>query len=107
MVGLLGSAGQVNYAASKSAMIGLARSVARELGSRGVTANLVAPGFINTDMTAGLPEKTVASYLERIPAKRLGEVDDVVAAVKFLVSDEAGYINGTVLPVDGGLVMGH
>lgn len=107
VVGLLGSAGQVNYAASKSAMIGLARSVARELGSRGVTANLVAPGFINTDMTAGLPEKTVASYLERIPAKRLGEVDDVVAAVKFLVSDEAGYINGTVLPVDGGLVMGH
>ena len=107
VVGLLGSPGQVNYAASKAGMVGIARSVTRELGSRGITCNLVAPGFISTDMTDELPEKVVDDYLERIPAKRLGTVDDVVAAVRFLVSDPAGYISGAVIPVDGGLGMGH
>ncbi|MDU1589774.1 MAG: SDR family oxidoreductase, partial [Cutibacterium avidum] len=107
VVGLLGSPGQVNYAASKAGMVGIARSVPRELGSRGITCNLVAPGFISTDMTDELPEKVVDDYLERIPAKRLGTVDDVVAAVRFLVSDPAGYISGAVIPVDGGLGMGH
>ena len=107
VVGLLGSPGQVNYAASKAGMVGIARSVTRELGSRGITCNLVAPGFISTDMTDELPEKVVDDYLERIPAKRLGTVDDVVAAVRFLVSDPAGYISGAVVPVDGGLGMGH
>src|SRR5260364_398471 len=107
VVGLLGSPGQVNYAASKAGMLGMARSVTRELGSRGVTCNLVAPGFISTDMTEGLPEKLVSGYLERIPAKRLGSVDDVVAVVRFLVSDAASYVSGAVIPVDGGLGMGH
>lgn len=107
VVGLLGSPGQVNYAASKAGLLGLARSVTRELGSRGITCNLVAPGFIATDMTADLPEEVVKGYRERIPARRLGEVDDVVAAVRFLVSDEAGYVSGAVIPVDGGLGMGH
>ena len=107
VVGLLGSPGQVNYAASKAGMVGIARSVTRELGSRGITCNLVAPGFISTEMTDELPEKVVEDYLERIPAKRLGTVDDVVAAVRFLVSDPAGYISGAVIPVDGGLGMGH
>ena len=105
--GPVGSPGQVNYAASKAGMVGIARSVTRELGSRGITCNLVAPGFISTDMTDELPEKVVDDYLERIPAKRLGTVDDVVAAVRFLVSDPAGYISGAVIPVDGGLGMGH
>ena len=107
VVGLLGSPGQVNYAASKAGMLGMARSITRELGSRGITCNLVAPGFISTDMTEELPEKVVEGYLERIPAKRLGSVDDVVAAVRFLVSDSAGYVSGAVVPVDGGLGMGH
>ena len=107
VVGLLGSPGQVNYAASKAGMVGIARSATRELGSRGITCNLVAPGFISTEMTDELPEKVVEDYLERIPAKRLGTVDDVVAAVRFLVSDPAGYISGAVIPVDGGLGMGH
>jgi len=107
VVGLIGGPGQVNYAASKAGLIGLARSVARELGSRGVTANVVAPGFIATDMTAQLPEKTVADYTERIPLGHLGTAADVAAAVAFLASDAAGYISGAVLPVDGGLGMGH
>ncbi len=107
VVGLLGSPGQVNYAASKSGLVGIARSVSRELGSRGITCNVVAPGFINTDMTASLPEDTVKGYLARIPAGRLGEVDDIAAAVEFLVSDRAGYITGAVIPVDGGIGMGH
>ena len=87
--------------------LGWPRSITRELGSRGITCNLVAPGFISTDMTEELPEKVVEGYLERIPAKRLGSVDDVVAAVRFLVSDSAGYVSGAVVPVDGGLGMGH
>ncbi len=107
VVGLLGSAGQVNYAASKSGLVGLARSVTRELGSRGITANLVAPGFITTDMTAELSDELVAQYNARIPAGHLGAVEDIAHAVSFLAGDGAGYISGAVLPVDGGLGMGH
>lgn len=107
VVGLLGSPGQVNYAASKAGLIGIARSVSRELGARGITCNVVAPGFIATDMTASLPDKTVEDYTMRIPARRLGEVDDVVNAVRFLASDATSYITGAVIPVDGGLGMGH
>ncbi len=107
VVGLLGSPGQVNYAASKSALIGMARSLTRELGSRNITCNVVAPGFIDTDMTAVLPEATIAGYKARIPAGRLGQSADVAAAALFLAGDGAGYISGAVLPVDGGLGMGH
>ena len=107
VVGQLGSAGQVNYAASKSGLVGLARSLARELGSRGITANVLAPGFIETDMTAELGEETVAKYAASIPLGRLGGVDDVAGAVEFLAGDAAGYITGALLPVDGGLGMGH
>lgn len=107
VVGMLGSAGQVNYAASKAALIGFARSITRELGGRGITANVVAPGFIETDMTAELPEQTRAEYVGRIPAGRLGSAAEVAAAVVWLAGDDAGYINGALLPVDGGLGMGH
>lgn len=107
VVGLYGSPGQVNYAASKSGLVGIARSMTRELGARGITANVVAPGFIETDMTAELPEKTRAEYQAAIPAKRYGRADEVAAAISFLASDDAGYISGAVIPVDGGLGMGH
>ncbi len=107
VVALLGSAGQINYAASKAGLVGLARSLTRELGGRGITANVVAPGFISTDMTAALDAGTIESYEKRIPAARLGSTDDVATAVAFLVSEGAGYISGAVLPVDGGLGMGH
>jgi 3-oxoacyl-(acyl-carrier-protein) reductase len=107
VVGQLGSAGQVNYAASKAGLVGLARSLARELGSRGVTANVVAPGFIETDMTAELGEDLVKKYAEQIPLGRLGSADDVAGAVEFLSSDAASYITGALIPVDGGLGMGH
>ncbi len=107
VVGLLGSAGQVNYAATKSALVGMARSVSRELGGRGVTCNVVAPGFIETDMTAVLSEDVIKGYQARIPAGRLGQVDDIAAAVTYLAADQAGYVTGAVLPVDGGLGMGH
>ena len=107
VVGLLGSAGQLNYSASKSALVGLARSLTRELGSRNVTANVIAPGFITTDMTAVLDESTIADYTARIPAGRLGSVADIAAAALYLASDSAGYVSGAVLPVDGGLGMGH
>ncbi len=107
VVALLGSAGQVNYAASKSGLVGIARSLTRELGGRGITANVVAPGFIETDMTAALDAATIDAYKKSIPAARLGSTDDVASAVEFLVSDAAGYISGAVLPVDGGLGMGH
>ena len=107
VVGLLGSAGQVNYAASKSGLVGMARSLARELGSRGITANVVAPGFIETDMTAALSEEQIKTYNNQIPLKRLGSVDDIAATIEFLVSDAAGYITGALIPVDGGLGMGH
>jgi NAD(P)-dependent dehydrogenase (short-subunit alcohol dehydrogenase family) len=107
VVALLGSAGQVNYAASKAGLVGLARSLTRELGARGITVNVVAPGFIETDMTAALDKATIEAYEKRIPAARLGSTDDVASAVEFLVSDAAGYISGAVLPIDGGLGMGH
>lgn len=107
VVGLYGSPGQVNYAASKSGLVGIARSVTRELGGRGITANVVAPGFIDTDMTASLPEDTQQSYLAAIPGKRFGTVDDVAETVAFLAGPGAGYISGAVVPVDGGLGMGH
>lgn len=107
VVGLLGSAGQVNYAASKSGLVGMARSIARELGSRNVTANVIAPGFIETDMTAVLPEEQVKAYQNQIPLGRLGQVADIAAAAEFLASDAAGYVTGAVIPVDGGLGMGH
>ncbi len=107
VVGLYGSPGQVNYAATKSGLVGMARSISRELGGRGITANVVAPGFIDTDMTAALPEDRKTAYLAAIPAGRFGAVDDVASAVRFLASDAASYITGTVLPIDGGMGMGH
>jgi 3-oxoacyl-[acyl-carrier protein] reductase len=107
VVGMMGSAGQVNYAASKSGLVGMARSLARELGSRGITANVVAPGFIETDMTAELGEELIKKYAEQIPLGRFGSVDDVAGTIEFLVSDAASYITGAVIPVDGGLGMGH
>ncbi|GAB2673703.1 3-oxoacyl-ACP reductase FabG [Thalassiella azotivora] len=107
VVGLYGSPGQVNYAASKAGLVGIARSVTRELGGRGITANVVAPGFIETDMTAELPEERQAAYKEAIPSGRFGVVGEVADAVLFLASERAGYVSGAVLPVDGGLGMGH
>jgi 3-oxoacyl-[acyl-carrier protein] reductase len=107
VVGLLGSAGQVNYSASKSGLIGLARSITRELGSRGITANVVAPGFIETDMTAELPEQQQADYKKSIPAGRFASSSEVAKVIAWLAGDDAGYISGAVIPVDGGLGMGH
>lgn len=105
VVGLYGTPGQANYAAAKAGLVGLARSVTRELGGRGITANVVAPGFIETDMTAALGAERQQAYLQAIPAGRFGGVEDVAAAVEFLA--DAGYITGAVIPVDGGLGMGH
>jgi len=107
VVGLYGSAGQVNYSASKSGLVGIARSITRELGARGITANVVAPGFIDTDMTAALPEDLQKKYLESIPAARFGDSAEIAKAVAWLAGDDAGYISGAVIPVDGGLGMGH
>jgi 3-oxoacyl-[acyl-carrier protein] reductase len=107
VVGLLGSAGQVNYAASKAGLIGMARSIARELGSRSITANVVAPGFVETEMTAELPEERQQAYLGQIPLGRFASIEDVARVVRFLASDDAAYITGAVIPVDGGLGMGH
>ncbi|RLK59386.1 beta-ketoacyl-ACP reductase [Actinokineospora cianjurensis] len=107
VVGLMGSPGQVNYAASKAALVGMARSIARELGSRDITANVVAPGFVATDMTDALTEERKQQILATIPSGRYATPEEVAAAVTFLTSDAAGYITGAVLPVDGGLGMGH
>ena len=107
VVGLYGSPGQANYAASKAGLVGLARSITRELGGRGITANVVAPGFIDTDMTAALPEATRTGYLAAIPAGRFAAPAEVAAAVTFLASPGAAYISGGIIPVDGGLGMGH
>ncbi|WP_312179823.1 beta-ketoacyl-ACP reductase [Arthrobacter sp.] len=107
VVGLYGSPGQVNYAASKAGLIGIARSLTRELGSRNITANVVAPGFIDTDMTQALPEDTRKSYLASIPAGRFADPDEVARVVRWIAGPEAGYISGAVIPVDGGLGMGH
>ncbi len=107
VVGLYGSAGQINYAASKSALVGFARSLTRELGGRGITANVVAPGFIETDMTAALGDDTQAEYKKNIPAGRFATADEVAGVVAWIASDDAAYISGAVIPVDGGLGMGH
>jgi 3-oxoacyl-(acyl-carrier-protein) reductase len=107
VVGLYGSPGQTNYSASKSALVGLARSISRELGGRGITANVVAPGFVETDMTAELPEDRKKAYLAGIPAGRFASPQEVAAAVRFIASEDAAYITGAVIPVDGGLGMGH
>lgn len=107
VVGLYGSPGQANYSASKSALVGFARSVTRELGGRGITANVVAPGFIETDMTAKLPAEQQEFYRRSIPAGRYGTAAEVAAAVTWLAQGTSGYISGAVIPVDGGLGMGH
>jgi len=107
VVGLYGSAGQINYSSSKAALVGFARSLTRELGGRAITANVVAPGFIETDMTAALPEQTQAEYKKSIPAGRFATADEVAGVVAWLASEDAAYISGAVIPVDGGLGMGH
>jgi 3-oxoacyl-[acyl-carrier protein] reductase len=104
---MLGSAGQVNYAATKSGLIGMARSFARELGSRGITANVVAPGFVDTDMTAVLEENRKAEIVAAVPLGRFCTADEIAGVVAFLASPEAAYISGAVIPVDGGLGMGN
>lgn len=107
VAGLLGSPGQTNYAASKAGLVGFARSLVRELGPRGITVNVVAPGFVQTDMTADLTDKRQEEIKQQVPLGRYASVEDVAAAVRWLASDEAGYVTGAVLPVDGGLGMGH
>jgi len=105
VTGIMGNAGQANYAAAKAGVAGMTRSLAREVGSRGITVNCVAPGFIDTDMTHGLPEAAKAALLAQIPLGRLGAAEEVAHAVAFLASREAGYITGTELHVNGGMFM--
>ena len=107
VVGLYGSAGQANYAASKAGLVGMARSLARELGSRGITSNVIAPGFVDSDMTAGLSQDRKAAILAAVPLARFASAEEVAAAVAFLAGPDAAYITGAVIPVDGGLGMGH
>jgi 3-oxoacyl-[acyl-carrier protein] reductase len=107
VVGLSGSAGQSNYAATKAGLVGFARSIAREFGSRGITANVVAPGFVTTDMTDSLPEERRAEILGQVPLGRYATVDEIAGVITFLASEPAAYITGAVIPVDGGLGMGH
>lgn len=107
VVGLSGSAGQANYAASKAGLVGFARSLARELGSRNITANVIAPGFVHTDMTDELSEDRKKQILAQVPSGRYAEPSEIAAAVRYLASEDAGYVNGAVLPVDGGLGLGH
>jgi 3-oxoacyl-[acyl-carrier protein] reductase len=107
VVGLYGSGGQANYAASKAGLVGLARSLARELGSRGITANVVAPGFVDSDMTAVLSQDRRDAIMATVPLARFASADEVAAAVAFLAGPDAAYITGAILPVDGGLGMGH
>ena len=107
VVGLLGSGGQANYAASKAGLVGLARSIARELGSRGITANVIAPGFVDTDMTTALGAERQAEIKKQIPLGRIASASEIAKVVRFMASDDAAYITGAVIPVDGGLGMGH
>jgi 3-oxoacyl-[acyl-carrier protein] reductase len=107
VVALAGGPGQANYAASKSGLVGFARSIAREYGSRNITANVVAPGPVATDMLDAVGDERIAEIKAVVPAGRLGTPDEVAAVVRFLASDEAGYVNGAVIPVDGGMGMGH
>lgn len=107
VVGLAGTAGQANYAASKAGLVGLARSIAREVGSRSITANVVTPGFIDTDMTAQMPENVREQALAAIPMARYGRPEDVAGVVSWLAGEDSAYVNGAVIPVDGGLGMGH
>lgn len=107
VVGLTGGPGQINYAASKAGLIGVARSIVREMGNRNITANVIAPGFISTEMTDAVSDDRKSVILGQVPAGRYGRTDEVAAAVTFLASDAAGYVNGAVIPVDGGLGMGH
>jgi len=107
VVGHLGGAGQANYAASKAGLVGLARSITRELGTRNITANVVAPGYVETDMTAGLSDEVKAQYLKQIPAGRFAQPEEVAGVVTWLASDASGYVTGAVIPVDGGVGMGH
>jgi len=107
VVAMAGSAGQTSYAASKAGLVGFGRSLARELGSRGITVNVVAPGFVDTDMTAALGDERVAALKAQIPLGRTATAHEVAAVVRFLASDEASYVSGAVVPVDGGLGMGH
>jgi len=107
IVGLSGGPGQVNYSSSKAALVGMARSITRELGARGITANVVAPGYVETDMTAALSDDVRNGYLKTIPAARFATADEIAAVVSFVASDAAGYVTGAVIPVDGGLGMGH
>ena len=107
VVGLYGNPGQVNYSASKAGLVGMARSITRELGARNITANVIAPGFIKTDMTEELPDDLKKQYTDSIPARRFAEPKEIADVALFLASDAAGYISGAVIPVDGGLGMGH
>ncbi|MEV0433273.1 3-oxoacyl-ACP reductase FabG1 [Nocardia sp. GTS18] len=107
VVGLGGGPGQINYASSKAGVIGMARSITRELGSRSITANVVAPGFIETDMTAELPDDLKETAKKFIPLQRLGQAEEVAAVVSFLASEDARYVSGAIIPVDGGMGMGH
>ncbi len=107
VVGLLGSAGQANYAASKAGLVGFARSLARELGSRSITVNVVAPGPVETDMTAALGEERLKELTAQVPLSRMATADEIAGVVEFLAGPDSGYITGAVIPVDGGLGMGH
>ena len=107
VVGSVGSAGQVNYSASKAGLVGMARSFARELGSRGITANVVAPGFVETEMTANLDEKRRGEIAQSVPLGRFCSVEEIAGVVGFIASEKASYITGAVIPIDGGLGMGH
>ena len=107
VVGLSGGAGQANYAASKAGLVGLARSITRELGTRNITANVVAPGYVETDMTAGLSEELKQQYLKQIPAGRFAQPEEIAGVVTWLAGDSAGYVSGAVIPVDGCIGMGH
>jgi 3-oxoacyl-[acyl-carrier protein] reductase len=107
VVGLLGASGQANYAASKAGLVGFARSIARELGSRSITCNVIAPGFVDTDMTRELSDEQRAGIVDQVPLGRYAQPEEIASAVRFLASDEAAYITGAVIPVDGGLGMGH